>query len=96
MMYIRRLAATALAVVLVALPLAALLFITGCRKQEAVFLDTNLAPDTELTSAPGPFSQANYRVHLYWSGVDPDGFIGAFYFAWDDTGLGCLDLHDQD
>ncbi len=85
MMSFRRLAATALAVALVSLPLAAMLFMTGCRKEQEVFLDTNLAPNTELTSAPGPFSQANYRVHLYWSGTDPDGYIKAYYFAWDDT-----------
>lgn len=88
MMSFRRLAATALAVVLVGLPLTAMLFMTGCRKQEQVFLDTNLAPNTELTSAPGPFSQANYRVHLYWDGNDPDGYIKAYYFAWDDTAPG--------
>jgi len=85
MMSLRRLAATALAVFLVGLALAALLLSSGCRKQEEVFLDTNLAPDTELTSAPGPLSQANYRVHLYWNGTDPDGYISAFYYAWDDT-----------
>jgi len=85
MMSLRRLAATALAVALVGLTLAALVLVTGCRKEEEVFLDTNLAPDTELTSAPGPLSQANYRVHLYWSGTDPDGYIDAYYFAWDNT-----------
>jgi len=81
----RKLAAGTLAVVLVAIPLAALLLLAGCRKQEEVFVDRNLAPDTQLTSAPGPYSQANYRVHMYWDGTDQDGFVVGYYFAWDDT-----------
>lgn len=81
----RRLAAGALATVLIGIPLVATLCLTGCRKQEKVALDTNLAPDTRLASAPGPYSQANYRVHIYWDGVDPDGYVAAYYFAWDDT-----------
>jgi hypothetical protein len=85
MMSFRRLAASALAVALLAIPLAAMLFLTGCRKQEKVFVDSNLAPDTRLTRAPGPYSQANYRIHLYWDGTDPDGYVVAYHYAWDDT-----------
>ena len=85
MMSFRRLAAGAFAVALLAVPLAAMLFLTGCRKQEKMFIDTNLAPNTRLTSAPGPYSQANYRIHMYWDGTDPDGFVVAYHFAWDDT-----------
>jgi hypothetical protein len=85
MMSFRRLAASALAVALIGIPLAAMLFLTGCRKQEKVFVDSNLAPNTRLTSAPGPLEQANYRVHLYWDGTDPDGYVVAYHFAWDDT-----------
>ena len=81
----RKLAASALATVLVGIPLVATLCLTGCRKQDKVLLDTNLSPDTRLASAPGPYSQANYRVHLYWDGDDPDGYVVAYYFAWDDT-----------
>jgi len=61
------------------------LLLNGCRKKDEVFIDTNLAPDTRLTSAPGPLDQANYRVHLYWEGSDLDGYVTGFYFAWDDT-----------
>jgi hypothetical protein len=82
---LRRLAAGALAVVFLGIPLLSALFLTGCRKGTETELQTNLAPDTRLTSAPGPFSQANYRVHLFWEGSDPDGYIVAYYFAWDDT-----------
>jgi hypothetical protein len=81
----RRLAAGALAVVLVSLTLSAMLVLGGCRKQEEVFIDTNLAPDTHLTSAPATEEQANYRIHLFWDGTDPDGYVVGYYFAWDDT-----------
>jgi hypothetical protein len=85
MMSFRRLAAGSLAVALLAIPLVAMLFLTGCRKQDKLVLDSNLVPDTRLTSAPGPYSQANYRIHLYWDGTDPDGFVVAYHYAWDDT-----------
>jgi len=85
MMSFRRFAAHSFAVALLLIPLAAMLFLTGCRKQERIFLDSNLVPDTRLTSAPGPYSQANYRVHIYWDGTDPDGFVVAYHYAWDDT-----------
>jgi hypothetical protein len=85
MMSFRRLAAGALAVALLAIPLAAMFFLTGCRRQERLFIDSNLAPNTRLTSAPAPYSQANYRIHLYWDGTDPDGFVTAYHYAWDDT-----------
>jgi len=85
MMSFRRLAAGVFAVALLAVPLAAMLFLTGCRKQQEIFIDSNLAPSTRLTSAPGPYTQANYRIHMYWDGTDPDGFVVAYHFAWDDT-----------
>ncbi len=82
---LRRLVAGALAVALVGVAVSSMLFLSGCRKEEEVFIDTNLAPNTRLTSAPAPFDQANYRIHLYWDGTDPDGFVVGYYFAWDDT-----------
>ncbi len=81
----RRLAAGTLATVLLALPLVAMLFMTGCRKEEKLLVDTNLSPDTRLTSAPAPYDQTNYRVNIHWAGSDPDGFVAGYYFAWDDT-----------
>jgi len=85
MMSLRRQPLGALAVALLAIPLVSIVVLTGCRKGSEMEVETNLAPNTRLTSAPGPFSQANYRVHLYWEGSDPDGYIVAYYFAWDDT-----------
>ncbi len=81
----RRMGAGALALVLVAVPLAAMILLTGCRKEEQLLLDTNLPPNTRLTSAPAPLEQTNYRVHMHWSGSDPDGYVVGYYFAWDDT-----------
>ncbi len=81
----RRMGAGVLALVLVAVPLTAMLLLTGCRKKEELVLDTNLPPNTRLTSAPAPYSQMNYRIHMYWSGSDPDGYVVGYYFAWDDT-----------
>jgi len=88
----RKLVAGALALVLVIATLSSLLFLTGCRKEDEIFIDTNLAPDTRLTSAPAPDEddpdqpgRTNYRVHLYWEGNDPDGYVVGYYYAWDDT-----------
>ncbi|MBN2565709.1 MAG: hypothetical protein JXB46_08360 [Candidatus Eisenbacteria bacterium] len=89
MMSFRRLSASALAVALIGVPLAAMLFLTGCRKQEQVFVDSNIEPNTSLTRSPLPAAPdnapTNYRVHMYWEGTDPDGYVVAFHFAWDDT-----------
>ncbi len=84
----RRLAAGVLAFVLVGVTLSAMLVLSGCRKEEEVFIDTNLEPNTHLTSAPATEAQANYRIHLYWDGTDPDGYVVGYYFAWDDTVAG--------
>ncbi|MCD4690992.1 hypothetical protein K8S17_05965 [bacterium] len=81
----RRLGAGFLTLALVAVPLAAMLLLSGCRTQEELVLDTNLPPNTRLTSAPAPYAQMNYRVHMHWSGSDPDGYVVGYYFAWDDT-----------
>jgi len=85
MMSFRRLAGSTLVVVLLAIPLSALIFVAGCRKSRVLDVETNLAPDTRLASAPASYTQTSYRVHLYWQGDDPDGYVSSFYFAWDDT-----------
>ena len=81
----RRIAAGVLVAFLVGVALSAMLFMNGCRKKDEVFIDTNLPPGTTLTSAPAPYSQANYRIHFFWNGTDPDGYVVGYYFAWDDT-----------
>jgi len=82
---LRRLAAGALATVLIGIALSAVLVLSGCRKRTQTAIDTNLPPDTELTSAPAPFAQTNYHIHFFWNGADPDGYVVGYYFAWDDT-----------
>ncbi|MBZ0198844.1 MAG: hypothetical protein K8H86_03185 [Ignavibacteriaceae bacterium] len=37
-----------------------------------------LNPDSSVSSQPS-------RIHLHWSGDDPDGLIIGFYFSWDGT-----------
>ena len=91
MAVVRKLTAGVLATALIGLVLCSIVLLGGCRKQSEVFVDTNLAPDTRLTSAPAPpneygeWSQQNYRVHLYWVGTDPDGYVAGYFYAWDDT-----------
>ena len=74
-----------LAVAVLGVLVAAMVLVAGCRKEDQVFVDRNLAPNTRLTGAPAPYSQTNYRVHMYWDGSDADGFVAGYYFAWDDT-----------
>jgi hypothetical protein len=88
MRFAQQMAGRGLAVVLLGLAVAAVILAAGCRKQDDIFVDRNLAPDTRLTSAPAPYSQQNYKVHMYWDGSDADGFITGYYFAWDDTAAG--------
>jgi len=85
MRFLSRLATRALALALLGILVAAVVLVTGCRKEDQVFVDRNLAPNTRLTGAPAPYSQTNYRVHMYWDGSDADGFVAGYYFAWDDT-----------
>lgn len=82
---LRRLTTRSLAAILFGLLVVATMSVTGCRKQDEVFVDRNLAPNTRLTGAPAPYSQTNYRVHMYWDGSDADGFVAGYYFTWDDT-----------
>lgn len=81
----RRPAARVLMLLALGAAVAGVLLMSGCRKKDEVFIDTNLAPDTRLTSAPGPLDQANYRVHMYWEGSDPDGYVNGYFYTWDDT-----------
>jgi hypothetical protein len=76
-----------------AMPLAAVLFHTGCAK-DVVRLDRNRPPQTFIVAAPldssgiGSLSAASYRVHLYWRGEDTDGYVVGFLWSFDDSSLG--------
>jgi hypothetical protein len=65
-------------------------FLLSCAKSPLA-VDRNRPPVTYLVAAPidttmtaGSYS---YRVHLYWRGEDPDGFVAGFLWAWDDSSI---------
>jgi hypothetical protein len=60
------------------------ILIPACRKDPEP-LDRNRAPDTYLTSAPPETSNAEYKVHLYWSGEDKDGIVTKYIWYRSDT-----------
>ena len=61
-----------------------LMILPACRK-EAEPLDRNRAPETYLTMAPPETTSADYRIHLYWHGVDKDGVVTKFIWYRSDT-----------
>ncbi len=60
------------------------MLLSACRK-EAEPLDRNRAPETYLTMAPPETTSADYRVHLYWHGVDRDGVVTRYIYYRSDT-----------
>jgi len=68
--------------------LPGLLFLWSCRRENPSNFDRNLPPETYIPGAPAESSLAYYRVHLYWTGTDPDGRIDHFEYAVTDTSLG--------
>ncbi len=71
-------------VVVMLVGLAALL--AACAK-DPVRVDRNRPPRTYLVSAPAESSTFSYRIHLYWRGEDPDGYVAGFQWAWDDSSV---------
>lgn len=57
-------------------------FLAGCSKEMAPKeRAANRPPETSLTSGPPDSTTAtNYRVHLSWSGADPDGSVDHYDF----------------
>lgn len=74
-------------VVVMLVGLAALL--AACAK-DPVRVDRNRPPRTFLVSAPPESGSFSYRIHLYWRGEDPDGFISGFQWSWDDSSIGAF------
>ena len=56
----------------------------SCAK-EPLRVDRNRPPSTYLVGAPAESSSASYKIHLYWRGEDPDGYIAGFLWSWDDS-----------
>ena len=74
-------------VVVMLVGLAALL--AACAK-DPVRLDRNRPPRTYLVAAPPESGSFSYRIHLYWRGEDPDGYIAGFQWSWDDSSIGAF------
>ncbi|HEU4725254.1 MAG TPA: hypothetical protein VFU59_08140 [Candidatus Eisenbacteria bacterium] len=74
-------------VVVLLVGLAALL--AACAK-DPVQVDRNRPPRTYLVSAPPESGSFSYRIHLYWRGEDPDGYISGFQWSWDDSSVGAF------
>jgi hypothetical protein len=60
--------------------------LVSCAK-DPLRVDRNRPPETFLVSAPAESASASYRIHLYWRGEDPDGFIAGFLWSWDDSSI---------
>jgi hypothetical protein len=61
------------------------LYSVGCRKAAAPLADRNKAPTTFITAGPLDSTEADYRIHIYWSGIDPDGVVIGYLVAVTDS-----------
>jgi len=65
----------------------------SCAKNP-VKVDRNRPPQTFLVAAPVDTNVAtipySYRIHLYWRGEDPDGYVVGFLWSWDDSSIGAF------
>ena len=61
-------------------------FMASCAK-DPLQVDRNRPPETYLVSAPAESASASYRIHLYWRGEDPDGYVAGFLWSWDDSSI---------
>lgn len=65
----------------------------SCAK-DPVEVDRNRPPQTFLVGAPIDTTAADvgysYRIHLYWRGEDPDGYVVGFLWSWDDSSIGAF------
>ena len=73
----------------VVLILGLVVVLISCAK-DPVRVDRNRPPQTFLVAAPQESVAASYRIHLYWRGEDPDGYIAGFLWAWDDSTIGAF------
>ena len=76
----------------------ALAFLGSCAK-DPLRLDKNRPPRTYLVAAPidstishpaATGASYSYRVHMYWRGEDPDGYVVGFLWSFDDSSAGHL------
>jgi hypothetical protein len=69
-------------------------FVLSCAK-DPLQVDRNRPPQTFLVGAPLDTTVTttvsySYRVHLYWRGEDPDGYVVGFLWSWDDSSIGAF------
>ncbi len=57
----------------------------GCRRELPELFDRNQAPQTYITAAPVESLFDGFQVDLSWYGLDPDGEIAYFLWAWTDS-----------
>jgi len=76
---------------------ASLVALFGSCAKNPLLVDRNRPPRTFLVAAPldstitHPSATGvtySYRVHLYWRGEDPDGYVVGFLWAFDDSSAG--------
>lgn len=60
----------------------------SCRRTQPSLIDRNQPPDTQLWYAPPDSSDYEYKVHMYWRGLDSDGTTQRFIWAIQDTIVG--------
>ena len=68
----------------VVLVLCAVGVLVSCAK-DPLRVDRNRPPSTYLVGAPAESASASYKIHLYWRGEDPDGYVAGFLWSWDDS-----------
>jgi len=75
---------------------ASLALLASCAK-DPLNVDRNRPPRTFLVAAPLDSTIAHptatgvsysYRVHMYWRGEDPDGYVVGFLWSFDDSSAG--------
>jgi len=57
----------------------------SCRRNQPSLVDTNQAPNTELWYAPPESTEYEYRVHIFWRGMDNDGTVTRYIWTKTDT-----------
>ena len=65
--------------------ISVLLVVWGCSEEDLGTEMINQVPETVLSNAPPQGSTGSFSVDMNWYGIDPDGEVVGFYYAWDDT-----------
>lgn len=63
-----------------------LFWIVGaCDNVDSTAPESNVPPSTTISGGPKVFAASSYLVDLKWFGIDVDGSIDGYEYAWDDT-----------